>query len=58
MLGQPEPLEAPAFRVPGEIQRVAERLRGVAALTNRREVEHGEGDHGEGTGEKELCHHM
>jgi hypothetical protein len=32
--------------MPGEIDRVAERLTRVAALRDRREVENGEGDHG------------
>ncbi len=46
VFGQPEPLEAPGFGVLRQVERVAERLRGVAALADRGEVEHGKGDHG------------
>jgi hypothetical protein len=50
MLGHPEPLIAPAFAVTGQIERVAERPAGIAALDDRGQVEDGERDHGEGDG--------
>ena len=45
MLGQPVAAVAPALGVAREVERVAERLRGVAALDDRREVEDGKRDH-------------
>ena len=47
MLGEPEAMVAPALGVAREVERVAERLRGVAALDDRREVENGKRDHDE-----------
>ena len=45
MLGEPIAVIAPAFGMPSEVERVAQRLGGIAALGDRREVENGEGDH-------------
>ncbi|MGY4414171.1 hypothetical protein ACVWW4_005907 [Bradyrhizobium sp. LB7.1] len=45
MLRQPEAFVSPALGVLREIERIAKRLRRIAALTDGREVEHGEGDH-------------
>ena len=46
MLGQPIAMVAPLLRVPSEIDRVAQRLGRVAALDDRREIEHRERNHG------------
>jgi hypothetical protein len=45
MLGQPIAAIALALGMAGEIERVAQRLPGIAALDDRREVEDGERDH-------------
>ena len=39
VLGQPVALVAPALGVPGEVDGVSQRARGVAALDDRREIE-------------------
>ena len=41
MLGQPEPVIAPALGVAREVEGVAERLRGAPAFDDRREIEDG-----------------
>ena len=46
MLGEPVALIPPGFRMPREIDRVAERLRGITALDNWREIENGKRNHG------------
>jgi hypothetical protein len=45
MLGHPVAVIAPLFRVLGEIDRIPERKRGVAALENRRKIENGKKRH-------------
>ena len=41
MLGEPKSPITPAFRVAGKIERVGERLRGIAAFDNRGKIEDG-----------------
>jgi hypothetical protein len=63
MLGQPVAAKTQPFRVAGEVERVAEGERGIAARDDRGQVENGEGDHGSAahsclpfvTGYRRLC---
>ena len=46
MLGEPVAMIAPPLRMLGEVERVSQRLRRVAALDDRREIENRNRNHG------------